>query len=223
MKKVLLALIITTIVFQYIGTIFFLRTANAFNYITLILFSFFVLLIITIWYVIIEKSTSKKWFIGIGAVLSIVLFFALKNSLLKVADYVFIKLREDRLNEFVYRIKDYKRIEEMHDCTLYWQTINYEKISPPDVLTDTIKIRYDIFEDLKIDYSTYQDFCQRLIDIDLMRFRVLNEGTIFFTNDRFMSMRNGFAYTETGIKPKNFTRISRWHKITNNWYAWSER
>lgn len=156
-------------------------------------------------------------------------FFIFYGSLIDVSDFIFYKLRENRLNEFVIEIKKYGKIKEMSDGRRYWNTLNNfavePKISDVDTTDPNLRKKYflrDILTREQISAEKYEDFRSRLIDADLISFSVSETGAIYFTIDGFLDSRTGVAYNESQGRPKynDFGAINRWIRVGKDWYAY---
>jgi len=227
-KKVLITLNIVSILIPYIGTVFFHRTASILILLPVYFFSLLTLIVTSIWYIRIEKSKYIKRLIGFGAIVAIILYFVSYGLLLSASDYIFFKLREKRLNEFVFQIRDYGKITEMSDAERYWKTVNFYSIEPDIAKVDTITEvgkKYfldEILDKEEIDRNKYEAFTQRLIDLELVNFETLDDGTISFTISGFLDNCIGLAYSTAGVNPgaNECGRIIHWKKVADNWYVW---
>jgi len=221
-------MIIISILTPYIITVFFIRSSTLLIILPLDLIALIILIISTTKYLRIVDSKKMKTVTRFSVIGAVLLYFLSYGFLLHTADYVFFKIREKRLNEFVIEIKDFNKIYEMSDGQRFWKTVNNYSIEPEIANVDTTKEfgkKYhlnDILIKEQIDKNKYEKFRQILIDVDLISFTTLNDGTISFTIDGFLDNCQGFAYSITGENPKgnDCGKIIHWKKVAKNWYAW---
>ena len=227
-KKKYLFLIFLSILTPYVLTVFFVRSSSLLIILPSDIIALIILIISTIKYLKTVDSRKHKMITRFSVFGMVILYFVSYGFLLQTADYVFFKLREKRLNEFVVDIKDYNKINAMSDGQGFWKTLNDYSIEPDITNVDTTK-KYgkkyhldDILTKEQIEIDKYEEFRQILIDVDLISFTTLRDGTISFTIDGFLDNCQGFAYSETDENPggNDCGRIIHWRKVAKNWYAW---
>ena len=227
-KKLYIFLIIISILTPYLLTLFFIRTSSLLVILPLDLLALILLIFSATKYIRIADSKKSKNVIRYGAIGAVLLYFVSYGFLLQTADFIFFKMREQKLNELITEIKDYKKIHAMSDGQRFWKTLNDYSIEPNIADVDTTK-KYgkkfyleEILRNEQIEKEKYEEFRQVLIEVDLISFTTLRDGTISFTIDGFLDNCQGFAYSETGENPggNNCGRIIHWKKVAKNWYAW---
>jgi hypothetical protein len=172
-----------------------------------------------------ELSRRIRRFVGWGSLAAIILFFASYGFLLDTCDYVFFRLREKQLNEFVVEIRKYKKIHEMSDGLRHWKSINDHFVEFNRHEIDTTMHQYfvdDILQSEHIDKDIYENFRQRLINADLVSFSVETDGAISFLIEGFLDSSTGLTYSETGTIPRGNYRggITHWVHVGYNWYVY---
>jgi hypothetical protein len=164
--------------------------------------------------------------ISVGLSLFYYLYFF--TSILYAADYIFFKQRESELNKFVLAIEDSKSITQMSDGQRTWNTINLHPIKNDSFLLDTFQLKNstkpldEILKEEKIEKVDYENFKNKLVEIDLLSFSILENQIISFTIDGFLDNCQGFAYSKSELPPKfnDCGRIVSWKKLNDNWYVW---
>ena len=163
------------------------------------------------------------------AIFSVLLFFVSYKWQLDAADFMFFKLRENKLNNFITELKNYDKIKQMSEGQRFWKSINHTSIEPDIKHVDTTQGAFgpkyfldDILKRDGVDKEHYELFRQKLIDLGFESFTVLDDGTVSFTIDGFIDNCFGFAYSETGKSPKenDCGEIIDWTKVGNKWYSW---
>ena len=159
--------------------------------------------------------------------IAFILYFTSYGLQLRAADFFYFKYNEKKLTMFVSEIIKYKKIKQMTDGQRYLKQLNYTQTEKNKNYVDTTGFEKKYFLDdilIKegISKQQYERFRQLLIETGYIDFEVLEDGTIFFTMDGFLSHVYGIAYSETGINPEeiNELTIHRWDKISKNWYVW---
>lgn len=145
---------------------------------------------------------------------------------MNAADYIYFKIRENKLREFVIEIKKYDKIKEMTDGKRDYDEINYEHyyfdIKEFYGTPDSTDYQYNrLLEKLDIDEAIHKKFCENLIEIGCYEFYYSDNGTICFTIDSFLQHASGITYSETGEPRGSRGQIKKWVKIADNWYFWS--
>jgi len=224
-----LLLFIVSILTPFIATMLFILTTEIFILLPIFLIALIFLFVSMIGLRTTETVKSKRKYYSLIAFGSVFLYFVTYGLQYNVANYIYFKQRENKLNQLVLNIKNYQKIKEMSDGQRFWKTINNTSIEPKIKNVDTTDKGFgkkyfldDILSKNGISKQQYESFRQRLISTGFESFTIIDDGTISFTKDGFLDNCFGFAYSTTGKNPKinDCGDIIRWVKISDNWYAW---
>lgn len=212
----------------YVTVIFYGLTADFLLVICLLLVSLILLINAVIFLHRLDASEARRKYYGRIAVAAVVFFLVSYGSQVELAYWFFFKSREQNLTVLVSQIQAYGQIKDMSDGLRYWKTINgtaIERDSSELGKPSDVNRKYfldDILRRDKVDKSHYDSFKGALVQLNLISFTTLPDGTISFTIDGMLDNCHGIAYSATGSQPANNDcgDIVRWVKIGKNWYVW---
>lgn len=142
------------------------------------------------------------------------------------ADYVFFKMREKKLNEFVYRIKQYGKITEMSEPRVENGSLNDSLFTyNPGHLSKDGKgythLYFDLIKEIKIEEGVHKEFINMLKDVNCSKFQVNEQGAVCFTiNNSALQQSTGVTYSQTGEKFVKYGTAKEWKQLNDYWYFW---
>ncbi|REA56141.1 hypothetical protein DSL64_27340 [Dyadobacter luteus] len=227
-KRIFHPVFIISVLAPYIFVIFYGRTADFLVFVFTLLYLFCFLIISTIVFWQTETLKQLKKYYGLTALVAICLFVITYGYQIWLSEWIFFKLRQEKLTVMVDQIQRYGKVTEMSDGMRYWKTINGQPVGMDSsevnntLESDSKHLLDDVLKQEGVDRAFYDRIRNTLIEVNLIGFIVLPDGTISFTMDGMLDNCFGIAFSETGKQPadNDCGEVVRWVKISDNWYAW---
>lgn len=224
-SNVLIGLMLFCLCAPFLTIILYFRSTNGLLLAACELAAVFLIALLFIIFCTVERRKYYRISI-LYSIIGAFIFFCISYYFqLEAADYVFYKVRERKLNEFVSEIKKYAKINEMTDGKRGVDRINYSHyyFDKKELfgVVDTSRYLYkDLINKLDIDEQVHKKFCDNLSAIDCYEFYCTDDGAICFTVNSFLQHANGITYSENGVPHGSRGTIKMWKKIADNWYLW---
>lgn len=224
-SNILLGLIFGALTLPFIIIVLYVRSTDGLLIAFYELTATFLIALLFIFFCIIEKRKYYRLSIMFSIIGAFIFFCITFYFQLEAADYVFYKLREKKLNEFVLEIKKYEKIKEMTDGKRGIDEINNERYYFDEkelfgVVDSTRYLYQDLLNKLDIEEEVHKKFCDNLSVIDCYEFYCADDGAICFTVNSFLQHANGITYSENGEPHGSRGTIKMWKKVADNWYLW---
>ncbi|MBS1516271.1 MAG: hypothetical protein JSS63_14650 [Bacteroidetes bacterium] len=222
---VLFALITICLNIPFVLNIFYLHTLDFY---IILLFDFVTAALVIIFLILFFILERRKYFrIALPVVIFLVsiFFFISYNWQMSFADYVFFKMRKKKLNEFVYRIKQYGKITEMSEPRVENGSLNDSLFTyNPGHLSKDGKgythLYFDLIKEIKIEEGVHKEFINMLKDVNCSKFQVNKDGGVCFTIKGVLFQSVGISYSPNGEKFVTYGTAKEWKQLDDNWYFW---
>ncbi len=217
-QKIYFFLFCFSVLTPFVEVIFFLKTTSVLLLLSLFVFDLIILTISTIklW------TLSRRIFYPLTSIVAVTLFFITYSYQVSAANFLFFKVREYRLTNFVEltRSQKIKQLSKRGHLS-----VNYTNILPdtePIGTLNNFKHLGDILSPDSISKEQFEIVQQKLFEMDFTSFTTFEDGTISFTISGFLDNCYGLAYSETGKNPidNDCGHIIYWEKVGDKWYAW---
>ncbi|MCB0279961.1 MAG: hypothetical protein KDD94_10680 [Calditrichaeota bacterium] len=206
-KKESIIVLIISLLTPYILIIFYLRTITLFVLWPIFIIALFLAILSLVSYIRIEKSRKNKTIVYLIFTTALLFFFLGYGLLLNLSDWVFFKIREDKLNRFVEEIISYQKSFKLKEG----QSVS--------VNGQSSKLRSNMY----IDPDVYKNIDMQLNKLGLISVDILENGAVSFTITGFMDNCVGLAFSKLKKKvPPSCGELIFWRQLSENWFVWYE-